>query len=102
MASGGRRPGAGRKPGSPNRKRRVGAAARIEVTALAKTYTEMALRTLAEIAEGGQSEAARVSAASALLDRGWGRPTQATEVTGKDGAPFVLEIVRFADKAAGE
>ena len=38
-----------------------------------------ALKTLAAICNEGQSEAARVSAASALLDRGYGKPTQQLE-----------------------
>ena len=33
-----------------------------------------ALQTLAEIAERGENESARVAAANALLDRGWGKP----------------------------
>jgi hypothetical protein len=37
------------------------------------------LKTLAAICNDGQSEAARVSAASALLDRGYGKPTQQLE-----------------------
>ncbi|MDR3087790.1 MAG: hypothetical protein LBU45_07560 [Azoarcus sp.] len=35
----------------------------------------------------GRSELARVSAANALLDRAYGRPQQALELTGKDGGP---------------
>jgi hypothetical protein len=44
--------------------------------ALAREYAPMALRTLAEIAEKGESETARVAASNALLDRGFGRPMQ--------------------------
>ena len=33
-----------------------------------------ALRTLIEIAEHGENESARVTAANAILDRGWGKP----------------------------
>ena len=36
---------------------------------------------LAHVAQHGESESARVSAACALLDRGHGRPTQAVEGT---------------------
>jgi hypothetical protein len=32
--------------------------------------------------------AARVSAASALLDRGWGKPVQSMEHSGHDGGPI--------------
>jgi Family of unknown function (DUF5681) len=45
-----------------------------EIRELARQHTELALRTLAEIAERGENESARVSAANAILDRGWGKP----------------------------
>lgn len=44
-----------------------------EVRALARRYTASAIATLLEIATRGSSESARVAAANALLDRGWGR-----------------------------
>ena len=37
----------------------------------------MAIKILAGIAKDGTNEGARVSAAIALLDRGWGKPAQA-------------------------
>ena len=43
--------------------------------AYAQQYTEKAIEALAEIMESGESEAARVSAANALLDRGHGKAT---------------------------
>ena len=43
----------------------------------------MAIKILAGIAKDGTNEAARVAAAVALLDRGWGRAPQA--VTCPDG-----------------
>ena len=41
---------------------------------LARQYTETAIETLVEIARSGSSESARVAAAVAILDRGWGKP----------------------------
>jgi hypothetical protein len=41
---------------------------------IARQHTELALRTLVDIAEHGENESARVTAANALLDRGWGKP----------------------------
>ena len=56
---------------------------------LARQHTEVALRTLVDIAKHGASESARVAAASALLDRGWGRPTQ--QIGGDPtGAPIIV------------
>lgn len=49
----------------------------------ARKHTPLAMRTLAEIAgDVAQPAPARVAAAIALLDRGWGKPTQPTEHTG--------------------
>ena len=47
-----------------------------DLRSLARSYTELAVQTLAGIAQNGQNEGARVSAATSLLDRGWGKPTQ--------------------------
>ncbi len=51
-----------------------------ELRGAARQYTMQALEVLAHVAEHGESESARVSAACALLDRGHGRPTQAVHV----------------------
>lgn len=56
-----------------------------DVRELARQRTATAIATLVEIAESGKAEAARVSAAAALLDRGWGRPTQ--PLAGDDDMP---------------
>jgi hypothetical protein len=47
---------------------------------LARTHTAMAIRTLAHVAEKGKNESARITAASMLLDRGYGRPCQAVDL----------------------
>jgi len=58
-----------------------------EIRSLARSYTEMAIQTLAGIAQNGEGESARVAAANALLDRGWGKPTQ--PISGdEDGPPI--------------
>ena len=90
MARGGRREGAGRKKGTKDRKPRsspiiiANAQEKRELREAGREYTERALKTLAAICSEGQSEAARVSAACALLDRGYGKPTQQVE-TGSPG-----------------
>jgi hypothetical protein len=64
------RPG---QSGNPGGRPRVIA----EVRELAREHTETALATLAEISENKKlSPSARVAAATALLDRGYGKPTQ--------------------------
>ena len=52
----------------------------------------MAIKILAGIAKDGTNEAARVSAAVALLDRGWGKPPQAN--TGEDGEGKIRVTIR--------
>jgi len=48
----------------------------LDLKSLARSYTETAVQTLGGIASTGESEASRVAAAIALLDRGWGKPNQ--------------------------
>ena len=52
---------------------------------LAREHTEVAIATLVEIAERGENESARVAAANAILDRGYGKPTQ--PLGGDDSMP---------------
>lgn len=59
------------------------------LTEMARAHTEKALKALVEVVSNkGAPESARISAATALLDRGWGRPAQAVELTGADGGPI--------------
>ena len=74
MSRGGARSGAGRPAGSPNTNT---AAARQALADRAGGHISVALAALADIAANGQSEAARVSAACAILDRCYGKPRQA-------------------------
>src|SRR5690348_714211 len=69
------RPGASGNPGGRP-------AALSDVRVLAREHTPAAVAKLAHIMEKGKSETACIAAASALLDRGWGRPTQ--PVSGDD------------------
>lgn len=93
---GGRRPGAGRKPG------RVSAAKR-DIAERAKTHGDAALNALVSIM--GDDEAphsARVSAANAILDRGYGKPRQAVEVSGPAGGPVTIAAERLSTGALRE
>lgn len=51
-----------------------------DIREAARTYAEQAIEALADIAENGDSEAARVSAANSLLDRGWGKSEASMKV----------------------
>ena len=44
------------------------------VAELARSYTREAIETLVELMRRGNDERVRVTAAQALLDRGWGKP----------------------------
>ena len=59
------------------------AKAPLEIKSLARGHTKTALNVLASVMnETSAPHAARVAAAQALLDRGWGKAAQAIEVTG--------------------
>lgn len=75
VGRGGRRPGAGRKPNpKPEPRAVVPGDPDIVAAELARSYTELAVLTLAGIAANGRTDAARVAAANSLLDRGHGKP----------------------------
>ena len=87
---GGARPGAGRKPGKVS-------AAKRELAEMAKDHAEDALKTLVSIAKStSASEAARVSAAVAILDRGYGKPRQSVEVDGALTGAMTVQYVKAA------
>jgi hypothetical protein len=63
------------------------AKAPIEIRSLARAHTAGAIKTLAGIMNETKSPAAaRVSAAQALLDRGWGKAPQPLDGDGEGGA----------------
>ena len=62
-----------------------------EVRELARTHTGEAVETLVSIMKNPKAApAARVSAANALLDRGYGKPPQ--HITGEGGPSFVVRL----------
>ena len=67
-----------------------------EIRHLARERGPEAIAALVMVMKEGKSEAARVAAATALLDRGWGRPMQSdeTEVTYR----YVVELPRILNK----
>jgi hypothetical protein len=72
----------GRQKGVPNK-------ATADIKALAQEYGAEAVATLAKImGSGEQPAAARVSAAKELLERGYGKVSQPTELTGANGGPI--------------
>jgi len=69
MPRGGKREGAGRKKGAPNK-------ATAEIRESARQYSDRAVRRLAHLMTKATSEQAQVAACKEILDRAWGKPTQ--------------------------
>ncbi|WP_315704569.1 MULTISPECIES: hypothetical protein [unclassified Bradyrhizobium] len=66
-----------------------------DIRSLARSHTRSAILALAGVMRSKDaSHAARVSAATALLDRGWGKPPQALQ-NGEDGA---LELIHRIER----
>ena len=65
--------------------RRVRALSGRRSSNLARHHTELALETLAEVAQGGSDEKMRLAAAEAILDRGWGKPCSRRAATREEG-----------------
>lgn len=61
-----------------------------DIKALAREHTTSAIERLAFWLASDNPKAS-VSAATALLDRGWGRPAQA--ITGEDGKPLLPKVL---------
>ena len=90
MARGGKRRGAGRPTGSLNQ---MTSALHAALADAVDAHIETAISALAELAKNGQSEAARVSASVAILDRAYGHPRQASEAPAPDYSyPDVIYI----------
>lgn len=62
-----------------------------EVRELAKKYTLQAIERLADIMDNGDKDAAKINAATALLDRGWGRPSQSIDID--DAVKDLVQLV---------
>jgi hypothetical protein len=101
---GGARPGAGRKPkgyvkpsalSDLNKAHALASAPPDEIDGLAQTHARDVLRSLVKVLISGRSEAAKITAAKEILDRGYGKPT--VEIGG-DAAmlPFMMALPREA------
>ncbi|MDO8800062.1 hypothetical protein [Phenylobacterium sp.] len=91
---GGARPGAGRKPGAVSQAKR-------EIAEMAKDHAETALQVLVTVANNTQApSAARVSAATAILDRGYGKPRQSVELEGALAGTMTVTYVTTASGPA--
>lgn len=79
----------------PSRKKASSARTLTEIRSLARSHTRTAIRVLVGIMRSEDATpAARVSAANAILDRGWGKAAQPVE-NGEDG---VLELIHRIER----
>ena len=82
--SGGKRQGAGRKPGVPNK-------VTADIRAAAQQHGPAMIAELVRIATKSETDSARVSAIKEMLDRGYGKSAQ--PMTGEGGqGPILLNI----------
>lgn len=88
MAAGGKRPGAGRPKGSPNKNP-------APLKQLAREYTEEALNTLLGVMRASDSDAAKVAAANSVLDRGYGKATTVLSGDEDGGAMKLAHIIEL-------
>jgi hypothetical protein len=77
-STGGAREGAGRPPGRANVATQ---ALKATLSELAREHTQEALGVVLQVMRGGDTDAIRLAAANVILDRGYGRPQAALEVT---------------------
>lgn len=61
-----------------------------------KKRVPAALEVIGHIMENGENERNRLSAAEYLIDRAYGKAVQQTELTGKGGEAFTIQIVKFS------
>jgi hypothetical protein len=98
LADGRFAPGASPNPGG--RPKDIG-----DVRELARSHTAESVETLATIMRSGKSEVARITAATSLLDRGWGRPVQTIDATHRgitDPAELTYEeLTEIASRGLG-
>jgi hypothetical protein len=66
-----------------------------EVKALARQYGAEAIQKLAALMRGEDPRVAK-AAADSLLDRGYGKPGQAVELSGPDGGPLAVTGYKLA------
>ena len=85
---GGKRPGAGRKPGSKSRATKQ---AKMTFAELAKEYSVEALEVAAEIMrDAGATPSSRIAAVNTILDRAYGKAAQAVTMSGEGGGPVQI------------
>ena len=92
-STGGAREGAGRPPGRANVATQ---ALKATLSELAREHTQEALGVVLQVMREGDTDAIRLAAANIVLDRGYGRPQAALEVTAAGPAEADWDRMRQA------
>lgn len=69
----------------------------VSLRKLARVHTEVAVQVLADVATKGTSEASRISAAMALLDRGYGKTGTKLAVEAELRTPTLYHRIELID-----
>jgi hypothetical protein len=98
MAShGGMREGSGRPAGAVNK---ATSELKLNLSELAREYTQDALNAIVGVMNTSLSDSARIAAATAILDRGYGRPTKTTSLeVNAPFAPTKIQLVAYNGEA---
>lgn len=92
---GGCRSGAGRPLGAANK---ATTESKARLSDIAKNLSEEALEVLAEVMRNGQTDSAKIAAATAILDRGYGKPTKEVVASIPNiQMPTKIQLVPFED-----
>src|SRR5687767_9831331 len=81
---GGRRPGAGRPPGVPNKVTRP-------IKELAADYSESSIAELVRLRDKSPDDRVRLAASVVLLDRAHGKPRQEIDLTKDDRITIIVD-----------
>jgi hypothetical protein len=81
----------GRSKGTPNKLARP-------IKELAASYGPEAVETLIQIMRASENEGTKLAACRELLDRGYGKARQITQLEGAEGKALQIEV-RFVDRS---
>ena len=90
---GGFREGSGRPLGASSKATQE---AKARISDIAKEYSQDAIETLVDVMRNGSSDNARIAAATAILDRGYGKPSKEINTNIPTvNAPTKIQLVPF-------
>jgi hypothetical protein len=96
MPKGGKRTGAGRPKGRTNKRPKSS----VRLAVLAAPYAAEAMGVLVHVMRYGESDAARITASCAILDRRYGRPPAQVEVNRRSEVDVTIHSIAELRAAA--